>query len=193
MSGGAISCVDHPWWGMTWLGWYVQLSGHDILFPERISANPLPYCFDSSFSPHTFEASWMNPVLNPPEFLIMFNCQTDRWTFTKFSILLRVWKFENGIFCNWEWQSQPRGFTWHPTICWCCDRREQIALAQVPVGRVVQKQHLIVSSFGQQESCNITYSRTMYLWNYVQFLKCHKNVHTSIEIFIHSLPEFGFR
>jgi hypothetical protein len=60
----------------TWLGRYVQHSGHD-LFPERISAYPFPYYFDSSFSPHTFQASWPIPVFNPPEFLIMFNCLLD--------------------------------------------------------------------------------------------------------------------
>jgi hypothetical protein len=40
------------------LGPYVQLSGHGLLFPEWILANLLPYCFDSGFSPHSFQASW---------------------------------------------------------------------------------------------------------------------------------------
>jgi len=70
-------CVDRPWWGTTCLGRYVQLSGHDLLFPERISANPLPYCFDSGFNPHTFQASWPSPVCSTPEFLIIFNCPID--------------------------------------------------------------------------------------------------------------------
>ena len=48
----------------------IQLSGHDILFPERISANPLPNSFDIVLSPHTFEASWLSSVFNPPKFLI---------------------------------------------------------------------------------------------------------------------------
>jgi hypothetical protein len=59
------------------LGRYVQISGHDLLFPERISANPLQHCFDSGLSPQTFQASWLSPVFNPPEFLIMFNCLID--------------------------------------------------------------------------------------------------------------------
>jgi hypothetical protein len=65
-----LSCVDCLWWGMTWLGWYVQLSGHDLLFPERILVKLLLYCFDSGFSPHTFQASWPSPVFNTPEFLV---------------------------------------------------------------------------------------------------------------------------
>jgi len=56
---------------------YVQLLGHDLLFLEWISANPLPYCFDSGFSPHTFQASWPSPVFNTPEILIPFNCPID--------------------------------------------------------------------------------------------------------------------
>ena len=51
----------------------------------------------------------------------------------------RVWKLENEIFHNWEQQSQPHGFTWHPTPCWRCERREQTALAQVPEESIVQK------------------------------------------------------
>jgi hypothetical protein len=50
-----------------------QLSGHDLLFLEWISANLLPHYFDSSFSPHTSWVSWPNPVFNFPEFLILFN------------------------------------------------------------------------------------------------------------------------
>jgi len=42
---------------MTGLGQYVQLSGYDLLFPDWILVNPLPYCFDGGFSPHTFQAS----------------------------------------------------------------------------------------------------------------------------------------
>ena len=82
-------------------------------------------------------------------------------------MVLGVWKLENKIFHNREGQLQPRGFTWHPTPCWRCDSWEQTALAQVPEGTVVQKQpslqpsHLIVSSFGQHESCNRTYGKTM--------------------------------
>jgi hypothetical protein len=60
-----------------WLVWCVQLSRHDLLFPERISANPLWHCFDSGLSPQTFQASWLSPLLNPPEFLITFNCPID--------------------------------------------------------------------------------------------------------------------
>jgi len=84
--GGALSCVDCPWCGTTWLGRYVQLSGHDIVFPERMLANPLPHCLDSSFSPHIFQVSWMSPVLNPPEVLTMFKCWIDEhsWNFQWF-------------------------------------------------------------------------------------------------------------
>ena len=78
LSGGALSCVDRLWWGTTWLGRYIELCGHDLMFPERISANSLPYCFDSGFSPHTFQVSWPNPVFNTPEFLITFNCPIDK-------------------------------------------------------------------------------------------------------------------
>jgi hypothetical protein len=140
--------------------------GRDFLFPEWILANLLLYSFASGFSPHTFQASWMSPVFNPPEFLVVFKLP-NRWTFAKFSMVLRVWRFENLIFCNWEGQSQPHGFIWHHTPCWCRDRREQTALAQVPEGAVVQKQPslqpfcLIVSSFGQHVSCSRTYSRIM--------------------------------
>jgi hypothetical protein len=73
LTGGVLLCVDHPWWDTTWLGRYVQLSGHDLLFPEWISTNPLPYCFVSGFSPQTFRASWQSPVFNTPEFLIPRN------------------------------------------------------------------------------------------------------------------------
>jgi hypothetical protein len=57
-------------------GQYFQLSGHDLLFPERIWANPLPYSFVSGFSPCTFQASFFNP----PEFLIMFNCPINEYS-----------------------------------------------------------------------------------------------------------------
>ena len=93
LSGGALLCVDRPWWGTTWLGRYVLLSGHD-LFPERIAANPLPYCFDGGFSSHTFNVSWPSP-LNTTEFLIKFNCPIDeisrnfQW-FQEFENL-RIW------------------------------------------------------------------------------------------------------
>ena len=33
-----------------WSGQYVQLSGHDLLFPERILANPLPYCLIAAWA-----------------------------------------------------------------------------------------------------------------------------------------------
>ena len=82
---------------MTWLGQYVQLFGNDLLFPEWILMNLLPYCFDSNFSPHTFQTSWPSPVFNPPEFLITFNCPIHK-IFAKFSMVSRVWKFENLIF-----------------------------------------------------------------------------------------------
>ena len=36
-----------------------------------------PYCFDSGFSSHTFQAFWTSLVFDPPELLIMFNCQID--------------------------------------------------------------------------------------------------------------------
>ena len=37
-------------------GQYIQLSGRDFLFLEWISVNPLPYYFNSGFSPHN---SWV--------------------------------------------------------------------------------------------------------------------------------------
>jgi hypothetical protein len=77
------------------IGSIVQLSGHDLLFPERISADPLPYCFDSGFSPHTFQASWPSSVFNTPEFLITFNCPKDEisWNFQWFQVFenLGIW------------------------------------------------------------------------------------------------------
>jgi hypothetical protein len=101
----------------------------------------------------------------------------DRWIFAKFSMVLRVWKFENWIFRNREGQSQPHGFPWHPTPCWRCDRREQTALAPVPDWTVVQKQpslqpsHLIVSSFIQHESCNVNCGKTMCNWRVLSGFK----------------------
>jgi hypothetical protein len=77
LRGGALSCVDLGGRRTIKKEKYVQLSGHDLLFPERISANPLPYCFDSGFSPHTFQGSLPSPVFNTPEFLIKFNCPKD--------------------------------------------------------------------------------------------------------------------
>jgi hypothetical protein len=63
----------------TWLDWVDMFSfQYDLLFPERISANLLPYHFDSGFSPHTFQASWPSPVFNPPELFILFNCTIDK-------------------------------------------------------------------------------------------------------------------
>ena len=69
-----------------WLGRHVQLSEHDLLFPEWISANPLPHSFDSGLIPQTFQVSWLSPVFNPPEFLMMFNCLIDEqsWNFQWF-------------------------------------------------------------------------------------------------------------
>ena len=55
----------------------------------------LPYCFDSGFSPHIFQASWLSPVFNTPEFLTTFNCLIDeisrnfQW-FQEFENL-RIW------------------------------------------------------------------------------------------------------
>ena len=45
--------------------------------PERISANTLPYCFDSGFSPYTPRAIWPSLVFNTPQFLITFTCPID--------------------------------------------------------------------------------------------------------------------
>jgi len=47
----------------------------------------------------------------------------------KFSMVLRVRKFENKIFRSCEGQSQPHGFPWHPTPCWRSDILKQTALA----------------------------------------------------------------
>jgi len=44
-----------------------------------------------------------------------------------------------GFFRNYIGQSEPRGFTGHPTAGWRCYRRVQTALAQVPEGSIVQK------------------------------------------------------
>ena len=89
--------------------------GHDLLFLERISANPLPYRFESDFSPHTFQASWPSPVFITPEFLITFNCPIDEISrnFQRF----QEWKFENLIFRICEGQSPPHGFPWNPSPC----------------------------------------------------------------------------
>jgi len=60
------------------LDWVDMFSSRDmILFPERISANSLPYCFDSGFIPHTFQTYWPSPVFNTPKFLITFNFPID--------------------------------------------------------------------------------------------------------------------
>jgi len=92
LSRGALSHVDRPWWSTTWLCRYVQ---HMILFPERISANPLPYCFGSGFSPHTFQPSWPSPVFNTPELRITFNCPIDEisqnFQWFQESENLRIW------------------------------------------------------------------------------------------------------
>ena len=58
------------------------ISRDKILFPQQILVNLLPHCFDSGFSPRTFQASW----LSPPEFLITFNCLKDvhSWNFQWF-------------------------------------------------------------------------------------------------------------
>ena len=82
-------------------------------------------------------------------------------------MVLRVRKSKNRIFHNYEGKSQPRGFTWHSSPCWRCDRRKQNALAQVLEETAVQKQTFLqpsrptVSSFGQHEICKRTYGRTM--------------------------------
>ena len=63
------------------LDWVDMFSSRDmIFFPERISANPLPYCFDSGFSPHTFQAYWTSPVFNTPDFLITFKSLIDEFS-----------------------------------------------------------------------------------------------------------------
>ena len=66
-----------PYEARHWLGRYNQLLGHDLLFPELILVNLLLHCFDSSLSPQTFQASWLSPVFNPPEFVLTFNCLID--------------------------------------------------------------------------------------------------------------------
>ena len=67
-------------------GWYVQPLGHNLLFLERISAKPLPHCFESGHSPHFSRVSWPSSVFNPAEFLIMFTCPIDEhsWNFRWF-------------------------------------------------------------------------------------------------------------
>ena len=80
---------------------------------------------------------------------------------------LVVLAFWTGTESSWKTNSWPHGFPWHPTLRWCCDRREQTALSQVSEETVVQKKpslqpcNLTVSSFGQIESCSTTYDRTM--------------------------------
>ena len=67
LRGGALSCVDHPWWGAL-LDWCVQLLRHD-LFPERISANPLVQCFDSGLSSQIFRRpNCLQPCRVPQNF-----------------------------------------------------------------------------------------------------------------------------
>ena len=146
---------------------YVQLLENDLLFPERISTNPLPYCFDSGFSPHTFQAFWPSPVFNPPEFLIMFIWQIDEHS-RNFQQFYGFGNLRMGFSALRKGNHSHMVFIWHPTPYWRCDRWEQTALAQVPEGMVVQKQpslqpsHLIFSSFGQHESCNRTYGTSYY-------------------------------
>ena len=68
-TAGRLSCVDRPWWGVISIGVMCLAPGQGLLFPERISPNALPHCFDGCVSPHTPRASWPNPVFNTPEFL----------------------------------------------------------------------------------------------------------------------------
>ena len=78
----------------------------------------------------------------------------------------------------WEWDFPQLGraitATWfyltpYSHVDAVTDRLKQTALAQVPEGTVVQKQsslqssRLIVASFGEHESCNRAYGRTMYM------------------------------
>ena len=156
----ALMCTSSPT-RHDLIGRYVQLSGHELLFPERISVNPLPYSFESGFSPHAFQASWPNPVLNPPNFLTSCNYPINdmREIFSGFKSLK-----------IWEWDFLQLGSaikaTWHRNPCWRSDRRQQTALAQLHEGTTVQKQpsvqpsRLTVSSFGQHVSCNRTDGRT---------------------------------
>jgi len=62
--------------------------GHDLLFPERISANPLPYRFDSGFSLHTFQRPDRALSSTPS---VPYNVYfPDRRNFAKFSMVSRV-------------------------------------------------------------------------------------------------------
>jgi len=122
-----------------------------------------PVLFGSGFSPHTFQVFWTSPVFSLSR--VPYNVWLpDRWTFVKFSMVLRVWKFENGK-VNHSHMVLLDTPIHVDAVTW-----EQTALAQVPERTVVQKQpslqpsRLIVSSFGQQESCNRTYGRTMYIF-----------------------------
>ena len=94
-------------------------------------------------------------------------------------MVLRAWKFENGIFRNCGGHSQPHDFPCHSTPCWCCGRCKQTAMAQVPEGTVVQKQPslqpscLTVSDFGQHKTFNRTYRRTMYTPHHKEYTHTH--------------------
>jgi len=91
----------------------------------------------------------------------------DRWTFTKFSMVLRVWKFENKIFHNLEGQSQPHWFylTPHSMLMVWQTRANCLGAStwrdSSPKTPSLQPSRLIVSTFGQHESCNRTYGSTM--------------------------------
>ena len=86
-----------------------MISSRDMIFcfPDWILANPLLH-FDSGLSPQPFRAPLLSPFLNPPDFLVMFNCPIDERTMT--CMFLSVRKFENRVFHNCEEQLQNRGF-----------------------------------------------------------------------------------
>ena len=100
-----LMCRQHPWWGMTSirpiclaLGTRTSVSRAD--FGESI---PVPQSSHSS-------AVLIEPVFNPPEFLIMFNCLIDEhsWNFQWFQELknLRI-GFSARVITATQFSSKP--------------------------------------------------------------------------------------
>jgi len=155
MRGRALSCVDRPRWGAT-LDRCVQLSRHD-LFPERISANPLLRCSHSGLCSQIFRRPNCLQLSRVPQNFYL----TDSSTYTNFSILLRVWKFENTIFYNCEEQSEPHGFPLQPLhVDAVTDSSKLLGTSTgsdiSPNTAIHTTLCLIVCSLGQLEHCNRT-------------------------------------
>jgi len=166
LSGGALSCVHRPWWGTTWLGWYVQFFG-TLSVSRADSGESAPILHWQRLQPSHFSGVLNEPCLQPCR--VPYNVLIARQTnicdiFNGFKSL-KTWEWD---FLQLEGATTATWFYLTPHTMLTLWQTRANCLGTSTEGTIVQKQpslqpsHLTVSSFRQHECGNRTYGRTMY-------------------------------